>query len=153
MDIKKILTPVDFSPCSSEALRKSIQLASAFGATIDVLNVWEPPLYISGDVIVPMRSGELVPLHDIAMSDASQWLEDLVGRHSPPENVELRPRMEIGRLHSRVLALAVEEQFDLIVMGTHGRKGIAHFLLGSVVEKVIREAPCPVLTVRSTEDD
>lgn len=145
--IKRILVPVDFSAASRAALWRASELAAALGASIELLHVLElPPLHVMASeayVPLPLEYREEVKRH------AERHLEDWLSTASVPSTVhralrEGKPFVEITQ-HAR------ERGIDLIVMGTHGRGGMSHLLLGSVTENVIRTAPCPVMAVRDDE--
>jgi nucleotide-binding universal stress UspA family protein len=146
--LKKILVPVDFSASSKLALGYAVSLAERNAGKVHVLHAWEVPSYVRPDLTV--WSGEIrQTLGDqirlVAESNMEEFLRraDLAGR--PDVKAEVVP----GVPYSTILQLAKDDKFDLIAMGTHGRSGLSHLLLGSVAEKVVRHAHCPVLTVRS----
>lgn len=139
--MRKILLPVDFSESSLKATEYALALASQFGATLYLLHVIEDPV-----VYLPMFESYPVPTREqfetYAQDRLENWIaaEDIDGCKVELEWVHGKPFIEIIRY-------AKEQQMDIIVMGTHGRGSISHLLLGSVAEKTIRSAPCPVLTV------
>ena len=137
--IHKILVPVDFSSCSKHALERAVELAERyFGASIDVLHVWEPP-----------RSFETTPMR----VEALRGMEALLAEHEANGIVKFTRLHESGDALPTILEVARRGKYDLIVMGTHGRGAVAHMLMGSVAERVVRTAPCPVLTVRHPEHE
>jgi nucleotide-binding universal stress UspA family protein len=137
--IHKILAPIDFSSCSKRALERAVELAERyFGASIDVLHVWEPP-----------RSFETTPMR----VEALRGMEALLAEHEANGIVKFTRLHESGDALPTILEVARRGKYDLIVMGTHGRTGIAHDYLGSVAEKVVRRAPCLVLTVREDKPE
>jgi len=132
--MKKILVPVDFSSCSRAALSHALALATkSFRGAVDVLHVWETPI---------AQDRHPAPRAD---SHAMQGMEDLITA-AESEGIMIGRLHETGEPVSKILEIAARGGHDLIVMGTHGRTGIAHDYLGSIAEKVIRRAPCPVLT-------
>lgn len=147
-NISRILVPVDFSECSRRALRQAADLARRLDAAVEVLYVWEPPLYVFPELLVeapgePARTvGEYA--NDRAQLEMKRFVEEVLG----PDPVGLRTVVESGHPYATILQWASEGAYDLIVMGTHGRSGLPHVLLGSIAEKIVRHAPCPVLTVR-----
>lgn len=147
--VSRILVPVDFSAHSDEALRYAASLARHVGASLELLHVVEDP-FMSGawssEVYVP----SVPELLDNLVADARRRLADLKNR-SVPEGVPAAIAVVRGRPAQATIDRAKDGHFDLIVMGTHGRTGFAHLILGSVAETVVRRAPCPVLTVRQAQ--
>jgi nucleotide-binding universal stress UspA family protein len=137
--IHTIIHPTDFSSASAQAFAVAAALARDHGARLVVLHVAEEPALIDGTGLVPF---------DPAMYRSELWdkLEQLVGR---AYGVEVETRLTEGNPVKAVLHVAAEVQADLIVMGTHGWTGLRRLLMGSVAEEVVRQAPCPVLTVRT----
>lgn len=143
---QKILCPVDFSEHSKAALRMARDLAREHGGRLTVLHVVEPILY-------PVEYGMApVPAEDLETTvtrNARERLEELVKEEVGGEPVETR--VVFGAAWQEICRIAEEEGFDLIVLATHGLTGLKHLLLGSVAERVVRHAPCPVLTVKLSE--
>jgi universal stress protein A len=146
--VKKILVPVDFSKSSSAVLDYAGRIAEKFGATIDVLHVWETPSYRWPDAAIGIEGEPPVTLAALVRSRASEDMDELLrvleGRALP----RIGKRFETGDARDAILRVAVDGRYDLVVMGTHGRRGLSHLVLGSVAEQVVRRSPCPVLTVR-----
>lgn len=147
-EIRKILVPIDFSSCSRGALEHALALANRyFGAQVDVLHVWETPRYVETHPTAAGLDGQGDPAHVKAIAEMEELLSHAQAGSTP-----------VGRLHEpgepvpRILEVAARGGYDLIIMGTHGRTGMAHDYLGSVAEKVVRRAPCPVLTYRERRD-
>ncbi len=138
---KKILVPVDFSDRSTEALDYAVDLATTLGAEIVLLHVYEIPA-------VTYPDGVLVMTGDIAsriVGAAEAALASLAKGHA--RGVKMETRLQMGNAW-RVITGAVEETgSNLIVMATSGRSGLPRALFGSVAEKVVRMATCPVLTL------
>ena len=137
--VRRMLVPVDFSDCSGDALRFAHSLASALGASIEVLHVMDP----SGtmlDRVADRRSGG-------DSSAARALLRDFVAAVGA-DSVPITERIEEGEPYERIVSVAQDEGFDLIVMGTHGRTGRPLALVGSVAESVVRMSRRPVLIVR-----
>jgi nucleotide-binding universal stress UspA family protein len=135
--IKRILVPTDFSETSDAALKYGIELARTFGARLYLLHVpGETGVNFEADF--PMVEFE---------NATRERLDTLV---SPRDMIKLRPEyaLRLGTPSDEIVRYADSRDIDLIVMGTHGRSGVAHMVMGSVAEKVVRAAPCPVLTVR-----
>lgn len=140
--LQSILVPVDGSPPSLAALEHAIALAEDLGATIDVLHVdeREEPGGSTG-ALLPSTRSEIDRAMEDAMEDAVNAARDLLGER-------LSTRSEAGDPLRTIVKVANDGHYDLIVIGTYGRVGRLHALLGSVTEGVVRNAPCPVLTVR-----
>lgn len=146
LPVKRILVPVDFSECSVAALRTAIELAEHFDASIDVVYVWEQPYYVNPELMLYVPGGDGQSLIDYARAQAEEELEGVLTR-VPDSKVPIHRRLANGRPHKKIIEIVEAEKFDLVVMGTHGRTGLTHLILGSVAEKVIRRSPAPVLTV------
>ena len=146
MNIQRILAPTDFSELSKQGLTSALELAETFGAKLLLLHVVEPPPYpVEG--IVPSHLGAtlLDDLERQASKDLAQMLSE-----TPGSKVEVTRRVVVGIPYRKIVEVAEEEKSDLIVMTTHGRTGLSHLVMGSVTEKIVRTAPCPVLTIRPT---
>ena len=146
--IARILVPVDFSDCSLEAARYAAGLAGTFHASIELLHVIEEPFQSgvwSPDAYVPYVPELLTALR----RDAERRL--LKAKNLPGlAGLSVLTAVAVGRPSQAILDRAAEGDVDLIVMGTHGRTGVSHLMLGSVAERVLRRSPCPVLTVRGS---
>jgi universal stress protein A len=144
---KKILCPVDFSEVSNAALRLAASVAKDCEAGLVLIHVVEPIVAPADFTFGPMTSGEvedrLVERSSTAVAELAKTL------NLPPSKISTR--VERGRASSEIVRVAHEEKADLLVMGTHGYTGMAHVLLGSTAERVIRKAPCPVLTLRPAD--
>ena len=138
--IRNILVPIDGSPPSIAALRHAVALAEECTSTrIEVLHVEAPDAFEVGSMspAAPTAREEAIRAMDAAVEEARSRLGERVSRTTLP-----------GDPVRRILEIAGEGDHQLIVMGTHGRVGRLHAMLGSVAEGVVRNAPCPVLTVR-----
>jgi nucleotide-binding universal stress UspA family protein len=143
--IKVILHPTDFSPRSGQALQLACVLARDAGARLIVLHVLERPLIVySGVALAP-------PAPPPSEEERRQRREQLRQVRPPDPAVAVEYRLEEGDPATAIVQVAQEAGCDLIVMGTHGRTGLARLLMGSVAEKVVREAPCLVLTVKTPQ--
>jgi nucleotide-binding universal stress UspA family protein len=138
--LKRILVPVDFSETSAAALRYGVELARGFKARLHLLHVPEHPT----------EAEYPIGLFETMQSAAHGRLRHLL---SDADANELHPQcsMRMGTPPEEIVDYAQEHDIDLIVMGTHGRTGLARVILGSVAERVVRTAPCPVLTVHYPE--
>jgi universal stress protein A len=137
----RILVPTDLSEASASAVREGVSLARTFGAHMMLLYVGDGPA---------TESATDFPLGlDAEIPDADR--ERLIQLLTPFDQDQLHPELVVcaGAAAQEIVRCAQDREVDLIVMGTHGRSGVKHMLLGSVAEKVIRTAPCPVLVVRA----
>jgi nucleotide-binding universal stress UspA family protein len=146
MDIRQILAPTDFSEFSKQAVESAYALAQTFGAKLLLLHVVEPPTYaVEGFAPASMGTTLLEDLERQASLDLAQV---------PPETanatLEVMRQVVVGIPYRKIVEVAAAEKVDLIVMATHGRTGLSHLVMGSVAERVVRTAPCPVLTIRPT---
>lgn len=140
----KVLVPIDFSAHSTEAIRVAADLARRFEARVTLLHVYEPLVYglPDGFVLTPANKiDELLGAIDAQLDSARQQAIDAGAAEVDAKRLE-------GAAAAQIVEFAARGAFDLIVMGTHGRTGISHFLMGSTAERVVRLAPCPVLTVK-----
>lgn len=139
-----VVVPVDYSDQSAQSIEWAQKLAASAGASLIVLHVFERPIhpevYFGGSVVKVPNFNELV-------AHLTQALQELAARADGPE-VPTEFRVVEGRATRRILEFADSEQARLIVIATHGLTGLAHVLLGSVTERVVRGASCPVFTVK-----
>lgn len=146
MAIRKILVPTDFSDCSEAALAYGRRMAEAFGASLHLLHVVQDPY------TQPWAAEAFpAPLGDLLVQWEEQAQKRMLDVLSETERGQVTIATQIGSPFFEIVRYAQEQQIDLIVIGTHGRGPIGHMLLGSVAEKVVRKAPCPVLTVRHVQ--
>ncbi|AFE05550.1 universal stress family protein [Corallococcus coralloides DSM 2259] len=143
----RILVPVDLKDGSRSVVDYALQLARPFGATVDVLHAWEPPQYVAPDLLVASPGWDATSLEAMARDTAGKELEALLRKVDGTAPVALSHRVVIGEAGNVVLEEAERGKYDLIVMGTHQRKGLTRMLLGSVAQKVVGRAACPVLTL------
>ncbi len=143
--ITRILYPTDFSEASMVVLAPLGTLARLFNAEVVLLHVIEPlPLPAEGY----FPTGVWQAYMDETRQEAVNQLDRLAGALKA-EGVAVTSRLAVGPVVSRILNAAKEESADLIAIGTHGRTGLSSMLLGSVADKIVRLAPCPVLTARN----
>ncbi len=140
---RKILCPIDFSQHSLAALDVALRVVQQNKATLYLLNVAPTPAGAAGFQPVPLDPYPYVE------KDRRKQLEKLAQKRIPA-TVRCETLVTSGDPAQRVLETARGVDADLIVMGTHGRKGLGHLVLGSVAERVVRESPIPVLTTHST---
>jgi len=149
--IARIVVPVDFSTHADRAIEYAITLGKHFGACVELLHVVEDPFGAGGwgsEVYV----SDLDHLRERALEDAKVCLETRRSSISAG-SLPLVATVRMGHVPQTIVDYAKTVQADLIVMGTHGRTGLAHFIIGSVAERVVRLAPCPVLTVGGVTAD
>lgn len=144
--ITRILVPTDFSPTSDLALDYAHEIAHRCGASLHLLHVLEDP-FVHGPFASEMLADETADVRRVILEDARQRLARRARRREG-EIEAAGAELMTGRSAETIVTHAREIGADLIVMGTHGRTGLAHLLIGSVAERVFRTAPCPVMTVR-----
>ncbi len=144
LDIKKVLVPIDFSDYSKSALKYAANFALTFHAEMILIYVVEPIIYPSdfsmGQIAVPTINVEMD-------KRASEELEKLASREIS-KDLRVKTLVKSGKPFIEIIDTATEENVDLIIISTHGHTGVEHILFGSTAEKVVRKAPCPVLTLR-----
>jgi nucleotide-binding universal stress UspA family protein len=145
MEIHRILVPVDFSEHSQRALDEAIGLAKIFRAEVHLLHCYQPyPLgaaATSYDVVVPESYERAI--REGANTQLTRWRDK-----ARAQGVRVEKHISADLPSHGIVALAAELPADLIVIGTRGLTGFKHVLLGSVAERTVRLAPCPVMTVR-----
>jgi universal stress protein A len=146
--VGKILVPVDFSACSRAALDYAAFLAARFGASIDVLHIWSPPRAAWGPPYPISVDHDRLVLFE--RTEAGRKMKEFLAHLEEEGGLQVRGRIESGDAYATILNVAAGDDYDLIVMGTHGRTGMTHLLLGSIAESVVRRAPCPVATIRAS---
>jgi nucleotide-binding universal stress UspA family protein len=146
--IRRVLHPTDFSRASAAAFNRAVETAKANRAELLLVNVITPSFppigdgYISPKVYAEMEAS--------ARAYARKQLDAQIAK-AKRAGVRVRGLILEGSLpHERIVQVARRKRADLLVMGTHGRTGLAKFFLGSVASRVLAIAPCPVLTVRGT---
>jgi len=135
-----ILVPVDFSESSLKALDLAVQMAETYSSALTLLHVWEVPVYPYG---LPIAVDYLTPIEEAAKAKLAELVAETKTRFPAVQSL-----LGKGVAWQEIITTATQLPADLVVMGTHGRRGLDHLLLGSVAEKVVRRSPCPVLTVR-----
>jgi len=142
MDIKEILVPVDFTETSDRALDYAVELAKKLGARVTVMHAYELPIYGFPD-------GALVATVEVAtrISQAAQEGLTAAVEKRKAAGVEMRAILRDGPPAEEIAAVAKDIEAGLVVLGTHGRRGLRRAIMGSVAEEVIREVHVPVLTV------
>ena len=138
----KICCPIDFSETSRAALEEASELAQRYQAELVLLHVFEPPVATADLMVAPPEMFEQTARELERKLDL--WRSEVERRGAKA----VRSRVVTGAAATEVVRFAREGGYDLVVMGTHGRRGLRHLVLGSVAERVVREAPCAVLVVR-----
>lgn len=144
---KRILVPHDFSPSANHAAALARDEAKAHGGVILLLHVVDLPIAYSPDTMVMTGNGGPIGMREYAMEAALDHVRDLANRLET-DGVEVASFVRLGRPVDEILAFAREHEADAIVMGTHGRTGLSHWMAGSVTERVVRASHVPVLTTR-----
>lgn len=144
--MEHLLVATDFSACSKEALNYAIHLAEKMKGRLTLLHVFESPFFYPAEISVG------------AYPEVYQWLQDFrqdelkklnaLAEQLRKEGLSVEPLFKEGVPSLEIVQTAKEVGADLIVLGTHGRKGLSHVVMGSVAERVSREAPCPIFIVR-----
>ncbi|MCE1188380.1 MAG: universal stress protein [Ignavibacteria bacterium] len=144
-NIRKILVPVDFSENSKAALEYAHSFIKMFNAELILTHIIEPivypPDFSLGQITLP--TDDLKEIENRVRSELAKWAED-------ERNVGIKTKSIIatGKPFLEIIQIAKDEDVDLIIISSHGHTGMEHILFGSTSEKVVRKAPCPVLTVR-----
>lgn len=139
---KQILVPTDLGPMSDVALEYAVELARPFGASVRLVHVFEPPTLDLPEGMIAGTADATGRILKSAEATLESAIELRRGR-----GVAITSSIREGKAWRQIVAAARELDEGLIVMATHGRKGLERALLGSVAEKVVRMAPCPVLTI------
>jgi nucleotide-binding universal stress UspA family protein len=145
---QKILVPIDFSETSAKAVQYGSEFARTFGAELTLCYVFEPP-------IMPMAVG-FGAMPPVMMDEIRPKIQERLDGYvseNVHEKVKVDTKMLDGTPFVEIVRYARDAGKDLIIMPTHGRSGIAHMFLGSTTERVVRKAPCPVLVLRSEEQE
>ncbi len=142
--IKKILVPIDFSDYSKKALQYTVTFAKQFNAELCLIYVIEPVIYPAdlsmGQVVIPQT--------EIDLSTKSRQELELLAKTEIGSLLKYEIIIKNGKPFMEIIETASEIDADLIIISTHGHTGVEHLLFGSTAEKVVRKAPCPVLTIR-----
>jgi universal stress protein A len=143
----KILVPVDFSSDSAQAVRMAVELARRYEAALTLVHVYEPVAYAMPEGYLFFTQPQL----DQLFAEFHRHLDALQAEARAGGVLRVETRLEQGFAASEICESAKRLGCDLIVMGTHGRTGLSHLFLGSVAERVLRMAACPVLTVKTKD--
>lgn len=143
-NIKKVLVPIDFSDYSKSALKYAVNFAKSFEAEMCLVYVVEPVIYppdfSMGQIAMPSINTDW---DDRAREELAKLAKTEI-----PSDVKVKTIIKTGKPFVEIIETAKEENIDLIIIATHGHSGVEHILFGSTAEKVVRKAPCPVLTLR-----
>ena len=148
VNIQRIMVPLNFSDHSQKALMYGVKMAQQFGSELELVHVVTPVVYAEGMVL------------PAAMENLDQETE----KHARTELAKLTEREDVAALkwkttvltgtpYDEIVSHARKHETDLLLITTHGRTGLQHFLLGSTAEKILRHAPCPVMIVRDKEHE
>lgn len=141
--VNHILIATDFSACSERAVEYGASLAKQFGARVVLVHVYAPPVIVVPEAVIPLGAAELQKMLDrmnAGLAAAADKVRSLgVG--------DVETVLVDGDAWHEIVRLANDRSCDMIVVGTHGHGAIKHFFLGSVAERVVRKAACPVLVV------
>jgi len=149
LSLRKVLVPIDLTPAATRVLEQAQEFAAKFSASIDLLHVWTPPSMLAPEALVTGVGTAQQPFLEWVANNARQQLS-LFESHAQSAGFSIaHSYCELGDPATSIIEHAASGGYDLLVMGTHGRTGLSHALLGSVAEKVVRRAPCAVLTVRT----
>jgi nucleotide-binding universal stress UspA family protein len=148
----KILVAVDFGACSKRALEAAASIARSTGGALHVLHVYEPPYY-APEALIHLPGQAPMPIVDYVRGSAEAQLEQFASavRADTTLTGGVQTHLTAGLAFQAIPQQARALGAGLVVLGTHGRHGLSHVLLGSVAERVVRDAPCPLLVVRDTE--
>jgi len=142
--INKILVPVDFSDYSKSSLKYAVNFSKYFKAEMILIYVVEPVIYppdfSMGQIAIPSVNSE--------WDQRAREELDKLAKSEIPGDVKVKTIIKTGKPFLEIIETAEEEDIDLIIIATHGHSGVEHILFGSTAEKVVRKAPCPVLTLR-----
>jgi nucleotide-binding universal stress UspA family protein len=142
--IKKVLVPIDFSDYSKNALKYAVNFAKSFGADMILIYVVEPIIYppdfSMGQIAIPTISTE--------WDDRAREELDKLAKTEIPAEVKVKTLIKTGKPFVEIIETATEEDIDIIIIATHGHSAVEKILFGSTADKVVRKAPCPVLTLR-----
>ena len=143
-EIKKILVPIDFSDYSKSSLKYAVNFIKIFKAELFIIYVVEPVIYPPD-----FSMGQIaIPTVDLEMDKRAVEELNKLAKKEIPEDIKAHTIVKTGKPFLEIIETAAEENIDLIIIASHGHTGVEHLLFGSTAEKVVRKAPCPVLTLR-----
>jgi universal stress protein A len=142
VSFRRILVAIDFAESAEQALARAVELARSESAELIILHV-----YIDLPAYPEVTAGRVEAIYE----EQRRWVEDELERRARTargQGLIVRPLVRTGSPAGTIARVAAEERADLVVVGTHGRSGIDRLVVGSVAERVVRHAPCPVLVVK-----
>ena len=143
-EIKKVLVPIDFSDYSKSSLKYAVNFAKNFKASLILVYVVEPVIYPPD-----FSMGQIaIPAAGIEMDKRAKEELNKLAEKEIPSGLSVKKIIKTGKPFVEIIETAADEDADLIIIATHGHTGVEHILFGSTAEKVVRKAPCPVLTLR-----
>ena len=143
-NISKVLVPIDFSDYSKSALKYAVNFVGHFKAELTLIYVVEPVIYPPD-----FSMGQIaIPSVDLEMDKRAVEELNKLAQQEIPSEIKVKSVVKTGKPFLEIIETAQEEDVDLIIIATHGHTGVEHILFGSTAEKVVRKAPCPVLTLR-----
>jgi universal stress protein A len=143
-NISKVLVPIDFSDYSKSALKYAVNFVKLFKAQLILIYVVEPVIYPPD-----FSMGQIaIPSVDLEMDKRAEEELNKLAEQEIPTEIEVKSIVKTGKPFIEIIETASEQDADLIIIATHGHTGMEHILFGSTAEKVVRKAPCPVLTLR-----
>jgi nucleotide-binding universal stress UspA family protein len=141
--LRNIVVATDFSEQAEKATRYAIELAQRLDARVELVHVWSIPIVSYPDIVVPLPAGYI----DDLAKEAQRGMDVALERHTVP-GTPVTGAVVCGDPRDAVIEAADKAKADLLVLGTHGRRGLRRAVLGSLAETVVRLAKCPVLVVR-----
>jgi nucleotide-binding universal stress UspA family protein len=144
MEINKVIVPIDFSDYSKKAFGYAIDFSKHFNASITLVYVVEPQIYPADFTMGQVA----IPNVDANLSEAAEKELLTLIDSTDFDKSKIDYKIRIGQPFHEIIEAAAELDADLIIIATHGHTGVEHLLFGSTAEKVVRKAPCPVLTLR-----
>jgi len=148
VEFKNILVTTDLSENANAALPYATELARRFNGHIELVYVFEDVLYFPMAPEPGSYMIDPIQIMESARSERKKKLEELAKAVSDGEHIEIKPVLLEGHPATKIVKYAADNKFDCLVVATHGRTGLAHFVFGSVAERLVRMSACPVLSVR-----
>lgn len=143
-NIRRVLVPIDFSDYSKGALKYSVNFVQYFKAEIHLVYVVEPVIYPPD-----FSMGQIaIPAMDLEMDKRAKEELDKLAKKEIPAGIKIKTHVKTGKPYIEIIETSKENEIDLIIIATHGHTGFEHILFGSTAEKIVRKAPCPVLSLR-----